>query len=64
MNGIYCEVDMNEITKSIKLKEPFAVGKKIYIFCSACGSLVCINKFIFGSLHVCDDKAEGWCRKP
>lgn len=29
------------------------VGNGIYSHCPTCGSLVKINKFLFGSLHVC-----------
>ncbi len=31
----------------------FIVGNKIYEKCEKCGKLVCINKILFGSLHVC-----------
>lgn len=29
------------------------VGNKIYDVCGQCGQIVCINKTIFGSTHVC-----------
>lgn len=28
-------------------------GNKIYFFCKICQKLVQINKFLFGSLHIC-----------
>ncbi len=36
-------------------------GKRIYVVCDKCGALVQVNKFLFGSLHICvgevsDDK--------
>jgi len=29
------------------------IGKKMYDVCPICGQVVCLNKFIFGSAHVC-----------
>lgn len=29
-------------------------GSKIYETCGKCGQLVCVNKWLFGSLHICD----------
>jgi hypothetical protein len=29
------------------------IGSKIYDVCPDCGGIVCLNKFLFGSLHVC-----------
>ena len=34
------------------------VRGKIYIVCSDCGKLVQVNKFLFGSLHVCLSEEE------
>ncbi len=28
-------------------------GKRIYVVCDKCGALVQVNKFLFGSLHIC-----------
>jgi hypothetical protein len=28
-------------------------GKKIYKICGGCNQLVCLNKWPFGSLHIC-----------
>lgn len=28
-------------------------GNKIYDHCGYCGRLVCLNKFILGSIHIC-----------
>lgn len=38
----------------------FIVGNKIYCRCAECGSLVKLNKFIFGDLHFCltDEEIE------
>lgn len=30
------------------------VGNKIYARCDVCGKIVCLNKTIFGALHICD----------
>jgi len=36
------------------------VGNKIYERCPVCGKLVQINKFIFGSIHIClSDEEDG-----
>lgn len=29
------------------------VGDKIYEICNGCGDIVCLNKRLFGSLHIC-----------
>lgn len=29
------------------------VGSKIYDRCAVCGSLIQVNKFLFGDLHIC-----------
>jgi hypothetical protein len=31
------------------------VGNKMYEICANCGKIVCLNKFLFGSLHVCSE---------
>lgn len=37
-----------------------AVGNKIYNVCWDCGELVQINKFLFGSMHICiEDELKG-----
>jgi hypothetical protein len=36
----------------------FIVGSKIYCRCEECGSLVRINKPIFGDLHLCLTEEE------
>ena len=32
---------------------------KIYDVCGGCGNIIQVNKFIFGSMHVCEGSAEG-----
>lgn len=32
----------------------YTVGNSIYAVCKRCGSLVKLNKWLFGSLHICD----------
>lgn len=34
------------------------VGNKMYDICGNCGELVCLNKFILGSFHVCTTEEE------
>lgn len=34
------------------------IGSKVYERCAACGQMVQINKFIFGSLHACLNEKE------
>lgn len=29
------------------------LGNKMYERCPDCGSIVCLNKWLFGSLHIC-----------
>ena len=41
------------IRKQLEKGEIIKVGNKLYAKCKECGSLVRINKPIFGSLHVC-----------
>jgi hypothetical protein len=36
----------------------FIVGNKIYCKCDDCGSLVQLNKLIFGDLHLCLTEEE------
>ena len=36
-------------------KGHFFIGDKLYATCSGCGSIVCLNKFLFGSLHICEE---------
>lgn len=35
-----------------------AVGHKLYSRCVGCGEVICINKWIFGSLHLCAPSEE------
>jgi len=32
---------------------PIIAGSRIYMVCQDCERLVCLNKWIFGSLHIC-----------
>jgi len=32
---------------------PRAIGNAIYDVCGTCGQIVRVNKFVFGSAHVC-----------
>jgi len=34
------------------------VGNKLYTHCAKCDKLVQLNKFMFGSLHVCAEEPE------
>lgn len=43
---------MNNMNNNLP-KGTFVVGNSIYGTCSDCGSLVKVNKFIFGSFHIC-----------
>ena len=29
------------------------VGNKLYERCPDCGKIVCLNKFLFGGIHIC-----------
>jgi hypothetical protein len=31
----------------------FVIGRKLYCTCQHCGALVCLNKWLIGSLHIC-----------
>lgn len=44
----------------IKPDEVLIVGASMYSTCDKCGTFVKINKFIFGSLHICvsEEKAN------
>ena len=42
-----------------KIGEVMMVGKRAYSICMDCGQLVCINKPIFGSMHVCGSEGRG-----
>lgn len=33
-------------------------GNKLYERCPYCGQLVCLNKWMFGNLHICLTEAE------
>ena len=37
---------------------PIIVGSRIYMVCPDCESLVCMNKWVFGSLHICLTEEE------
>lgn len=34
------------------------VGNKIYEICNGCGDMICLNKKIFGSMHICTTQEE------
>lgn len=38
--------------------EVVAVGRKLYGRCAGCGEIVCVNKWILGSLHLCAPSKE------
>jgi len=38
---------------SIKPGELFRIGEKLYARCSDCGDIVCVNKPLIGSMHIC-----------
>ncbi len=42
----------------IKRGELNVVGNKIYGICESCGKVVCISKFLSGSLHLCRTEQE------
>jgi|10_taG_2_1085330.scaffolds.fasta_scaffold191724_2 hypothetical protein len=50
-SGVFIPDNENKEHPSI-----LVVGNKFYSECDACGKLVCLNKTLFGSMHVC---AEG-----
>lgn len=43
------DIDLSELRKGKILR----VGNGLYGMCTDCESIIKINKFIFGSLHVC-----------
>jgi len=43
--------------------EYIVAGRKIYLVCEKCGSLVQVNKLLFGSLHICITDEEDKTRK-
>lgn len=40
---------------NISNKNIITAGNGLYSTCSKCGKIVKLNKFLFGSLHICDD---------
>lgn len=38
---------------NLKPGQVVAVGGKLYGRCAGCGEIVCINKWLLGSLHLC-----------
>lgn len=34
------------------------IGGKMYDVCKNCGKIICLNKFLFGSLHICATEEE------
>lgn len=34
-------------------KDTWVIGNKMYAVCNDCDSIVCLNKFLFGSIHIC-----------
>ena len=45
------------ISEKLRAGEIVRVGNKLYAVCKECGCIVRINKFLFGSLHVCAEQA-------
>ena len=43
----------NDISDDLMEGRVVQIGKKLYIRCRTCGCIICVNKFIFGSLHFC-----------
>ena len=48
--------NVNKFTAKLHDGQIVAVGKALYAICDACGSVVKINKFLFGSSHVCCER--------
>ena len=42
----------------IRRGEVVLVGTNLYALCDYCGGVVCLNKFLVGSVHLCIKKAE------
>ena len=38
----------------LRMGETVPVGNKLYALCGKCKELICVNKFLFGSMHFCD----------
>ena len=34
------------------------IGNKIYDICNGCGKIICLNKWLFGSIHICTTEEE------
>lgn len=34
------------------------IGNRIYDVCRCCGKIICLNKFLFSSLHICINEEE------
>jgi hypothetical protein len=45
-----------EICHLARLGKAFYSGRKLFIKCPDCGQFVQVNKFLFGSLHLCVEK--------
>jgi len=45
-------------SEKLRAGEIVAVGNKLYGLCEMCGNIVQINKFLFGSLHVCAKQSD------
>ncbi|HDY86924.1 MAG TPA: hypothetical protein ENH82_02275 [bacterium] len=51
------------LSEKLQKGEIIAVGNKLYARCKECEGIVQINKFIFGSLHLCTEQANRTERK-
>ena len=39
------------------------VGNKLYERCADCGEIVCLNKWLFGTLHICISQKDKEIRR-
>lgn len=46
------------LTEKLRRGEIVAIDGKLYALCSDCGSVIRINKPLFGALHFCVDVSE------
>ncbi len=43
---------------NLEVGQVLQLGRRLYSICAQCNCIVCINKRIFGSVHICSEEKE------
>lgn len=52
------EEELSRVAPPPRRERMKQIGNRLYEICPGCGKMICLNKFIFGDLHLCSTDEE------